>query len=309
MNLRQLRYFVAVCEAQHFRRAAEKLNVSQPPLSQQIKELEIELGVQLLTRSNRIVEMTPEGTLFLRRAKAILESVEEAGREMMNFTATGGGIKIGYMSAAMASSLVPILSALREANNGATTFKLHQLDPQTQLRSVARGELDIGFASFSARQAPLSFDDKLLVIERAWQEALKVALPRNHPLAGKTVISLGQLQNERLIVMARHPLPGFFDQVISLCYNAGVTVNIVYEASQLPEVMTLVAAGYGISLVPERSSALWDRQLALIPLSQSPTTDVSIMYRADNTSPVLRRFRGLLKKIYGSGLAGNYQPV
>lgn len=298
MNLRQLRYFVAVCEEQHFRRAAEKLNVSQPPLSQQIKELELELGVRLLERSNRAVEMTPEGSLFLRRAKAILGSVEEARHEMTNFTATGGGIKIGYMSAAMASSLPPILSALRKDGNGAITFKLHQLDPEAQLRSVARGELDIGFASFSARQAPIAVDDKLLVIERAWQETLKVALPHNHPLAGKTVISLGQLQNEKLIIMARNPLPGFFDQVISLCYNAGVSVNIVYEASQLPEIMTLVAAGYGISLVPERSSALWDRQLALIPLSQSPTTDVSVMYRADNASPVLKRFRELLKRVY-----------
>ncbi|TIW50364.1 MAG: LysR family transcriptional regulator [Mesorhizobium sp.] len=212
MNLRQLRYFVAVSEEQHFRRAAEKLNVSQPPLSQQIKELELELGVLLLKRSNRAVELTPEGSLFLRRAKAILESVVEARREMMNFSATGGGIKIGYMSAAMASSLAPILSALRESNDGAITFKLHQLDPETQLRSVARGDLDIGFASFSARQAPVSVDDKLLVIERAWQEALRVALPRIHPLAGKTVISLDQLQNEKLIVMARNPLPGFFDQ-------------------------------------------------------------------------------------------------
>ncbi|RWB32237.1 MAG: LysR family transcriptional regulator [Mesorhizobium sp.] len=303
MNLRQLRYFVAVSEEQHFRRAAEKLNVSQPPLSQQIKELELELGVLLLKRSNRAVELTPEGSLFLRRAKAILESVVEARREMMNFSATGGGIKIGYMSAAMASSLAPILSALRESNDGAITFKLHQLDPETQLRSVARGDLDIGFASFSARQAPVSVDDKLLVIERAWQEALRVALPRIHPLAGKTVISLDQLQNEKLIVMARNPLPGFFDQVISLCYNAGVAVDIVYEASQLPEIMTLVAAGYGISFVPERSSELWDRQLALVPLSQSPTTDVSVMYRADNESPVLGRFRKLLKKVYGSGLS------
>lgn len=306
MNLRQLRYFVAVCEEQHFRRAAEKLNVSQPPLSQQIKELEIELGVRLLERSNRAVELTPEGALFLRRAKAILESVDEAHDEMRNFTATGGGIKIGYMSAALASSLPPILSALREDSNGALTFKLHQLDPESQLRSVARGELDIGFASFSARQAPVSIDDKLLIIERAWQETLRVALPHNHPLAQKTVISLGQLHNERLIIMARNPLQGFFDQVISLCYNAGVSVNIVYEASQMPEVMTLVAAGYGISLVPERSSALWDRQLALIPLSQSPTTDVSVMYRADNASPVLKRFRELLKKVYGSGLSGPY---
>lgn len=91
--------------------------------------------------------------------------------------------------------------------------------------------------------------------------------------------------------------------MISLCYNAGVAVDIVYEASQLPEIMTLVAAGYGISFVPERSSELWDRQLALVPLSQSPTTDVSVMYRADNESPVLGRFRKLLKKVYGSGLS------
>jgi DNA-binding transcriptional LysR family regulator len=301
VNLRQLRYFVAVSEEQHFRRAAEKLNVSQPPLSQQIKELEQELGVRLLERSNRAVELTPEGALFLRRAKGILESVDEARHEMKTFTSTGGGIRIGYMSAAMASSLPPILSALRDDSNGAVTFKLHQLDPESQLRSVARGELDIGFASFAARQAPVSVDDKLLIIERAWQETLRVALPRHHPLAKKTVISLGQLNNEKLIIMARNPLPGFFDQVISLCFNAGVTVNIVYEASQLPEVMTLVAAGYGISFVPERSSALWDRQLALVPLSQSPTTDVSVMYRADNTSPVLKRFRRLIKKVYGSG--------
>ncbi|QJP15798.1 LysR family transcriptional regulator [Starkeya sp. ORNL1] len=305
MNLRQLRYFVAVCDEQHFRRAAEKLNVSQPPLSQQIKELELELGVRLLERSNRAVELTPEGSLFLRRARAILDSVEEARHEMHNYSATGGGINIGYMSAAMASSLPPILSALREDSRGAITFKLRQLDPESQLRSVARGELDVGFASFSARPAPISIDDKFLVIERAWQERLKVALPHGHPLAGKTVISLDQLNDEKLIIMARNPLPGFFDQVISLCYNAGVAMNIVYEATQMPEVMTMVAAGYGISFVPERSSMLWERQLALIPLSQSPTTDVSVMYRADNTSPVLTRFKQLLKKIYADGPSEN----
>lgn len=294
MKLRHLRYFVTIAEERHFRRAADRLNVSQPPLSKQIKELEEELGVQLFERNNRKVALTDEGELFLRRARAILENVEDARTEMHAFAVSGGSISLGYMSAAMASSLPTVLRAFR-AQSTSVNVKLHQLPPDAQFRSIASGVLDAGFVDLVARDAAITIDEKALVIEQAWQESVMVALPPDHALAREGVIALKQLALESFIVMARNPLSGFFDQAISRCFTAGIRPRIVHEAMQFPEIMTLVAAGYGVSFAPERSSALWQSQVALVPLKEDIPTDVSLIYRTDNRSPILARFREAVK--------------
>lgn len=295
MNLRHFRYFVAVAEERHFHRAAERLRVSQPGLSLQIKELEQELGVRLLERSNRKVIVTEEGEIFLRRSRAILESVAEAQKEMQTLSLTGGGLRIGYMSAAMATSLVPLLKELR-ADHQDFALGLRQMTPEAQLRAVASGALDAGFVDLDASRSTVNIEDKLLVIERAWRENLVAALPLDHPLAKAKSVRIDQLEREPLIVLARSQLFGFFDHVISLCLKAGFRPRIAHEVNELPEVMTLVAAGYGVSFAPERSSAPWKDQLALVPLKESISTDVSIVYRVDNRSKMLLRLREAVGK-------------
>ncbi len=286
MNIRQLSYFIAVAEELSFRAAAQRLNVSQPPVSVQIRDLEAQLGVRLLERSTQKVTLTEAGTIFLGRARAIIRSLEETRHDMTMLAGGTRALRLGYMSAAMLHTLSPLLGPLAQLEPR-VTLGLHQMPPDDQLRAIARGDLDAGLVDFSAGRGRLGVEDKTLHIETAWREPLVAAVSREHPMAKMTLVDPADLAEETLIVLARNPFFGFYDHVIELVSQPLRRAPRMIEARDLPQVLALVGAGFGVSITPSRSSAPWRDLLAFVPIVPGLQTEVCLVHRSDSDDPVL----------------------
>jgi DNA-binding transcriptional LysR family regulator len=294
MDFRQLRYFVAVAEERHFRRAAERLHMSQPPLSQQIQALERELNTKLLARDRRSVSLTAAGQAFLRRARGLLDQADGAAIEARQIGRGDlGRLVIGFMSAAMLSRFPPMLGALRSANP-AVDVELVQLPPREQIEAVAAGRIDLGFLAVVPSK-PILIDRIPVHFEQLWEEELVAALPVDHRLSGRSTIPLSSLAGEPFITLQRLPQTGHYDQVHSLCQKHGrFRVNIKQEVEQLPAALALIAAGHGVSLIPACAMDGWRDLVAFPRLKERPRIPVTMVWRPDNVSPVLAVFRNIL---------------
>lgn len=293
MNIRQLSYFIAVAENLSFRAAAQRLNVSQPPVSVQIRELEAELGVRLLERSTQKVALTEAGAVFLGRARAILRSLEETRHEMAMLAGGAQALRLGYMSAAMLHTLSPLLGHLA-TSEPCVALSLHQMQPDDQLRAIARGDLDAGLVDFSAGRGRLGVEDETLHIVTAWNEPLVAALPPDHALAGLPLLDPADLASETLIVLARSPFFGFYDHVIEMVSQPLRRAPRMIEARDLPQVLALVGAGFGVSITPSRSSAAWGDLVRFVPIRPGLESEVCLVHRAGTTDPALTSLKQAL---------------
>ncbi|MGO9566022.1 MAG: LysR substrate-binding domain-containing protein [Desulfomonilaceae bacterium] len=290
MELRHLRYFVAVAEERHFRRAAERLYISQPPLSQQIQALEQELGVQLFVRDRRSVVLTEAGEVLLRRARAVLESVANAATEAQQVgRGELGRLIVGFMSAAMLARFPLILQAFRATNPG-VEVQLRQLPPKEQMEAVAAGHIDVGFLSIAPSSPRLMVHGVEINVESVWEEELVAAVSMDHGLASEPEVPLHALSSYAFITLPRAPETGYYDQIIQLCREAGFQPTIQQEVEQLPAALTLIAAGYGVGLMPVCVCAAWHHLVAFPCLKDSPRIAVAMIWRPDNRSPVLASF-------------------
>lgn len=239
MELRHIRYFVAVAEELHFRRAAERLNVSQPPLSQQIRGLEEELGVALFHRNRRAVSLTPAGRRFLPRARRILSEIDAA--ILLTRHGSAQAFAIGFVSSAT-SLMAPVLRRLRAAHPG---IELHLVEGSTsqQADMLRTGEIDVGFL-----RPPVPGRD--INTEILMREPLALILANDHPLAGRPALKLADMARERFVLFPRALGPGLFDSIIVACRKAGFSPEIDQMGESMLTILGLVAAGQGVSLVP-----------------------------------------------------------
>lgn len=244
MELRQLRYFMAVAEAGNFSRAAATLHMSQPPLSVQVKALEDELGVRLLERSNHGATLTPAGAAFLEEARAALARLESA-RRRAQLAGKGdiGMLSVGFVSIADYGVLPPALKSFRAAFPQ-VEVQLHELTTDAQIRELRANRLNMGIAL-----APV--DDPELDFRRLHDEELVLALPSGYR-AGRAqdAIDLRLLAAESFIVPPRDIAPGLHDVIIAQCRAAGFTPRITQHARQMQTVISLVSSGMGFALVP-----------------------------------------------------------
>lgn len=244
MELRQLRYFIAVAEAGNFSRAAANLHLSQPPLSVQVKALEDELGVRLLERTTHGASLTPAGAAFLEEARAALVRLESA-RQRAQLVGRGdiGMLSVGFVSIADYGILPPALKSFRAAYPQ-VEVQLHELTTDAQIRELHANRLDMGIAL-----APV--DDPELEFRHLHNEELVLAMPASHR-AGRTrdAIDLRQLAAESFIVPPRDIAPGLHDLIIAQCRAAGFTPRITQHARQMQTVISLVSSGMGFALVP-----------------------------------------------------------
>ena len=289
MELRHLRYFVAVAEELHFGRAAARLGIAQPPLSRQIQDLERELGFALFERSRPRVGLTAAGSVLAAHARAVLEAIDVGVREARR-TSLGeqGRVSVGYPSSLAHSGLTELLRAFR-ARFPAVEVALQPLATSDVIATLKRNQLDVGFV-----RGPL--EDPALTIERVRREALVLALPAQHRLAAKKRIALASIAAEPFVFFARERAPAFFDLLISLCREAGFSPRVVQEAPQT-DVLSLVAAGFGISLGPASVLEARRPDLVLRPIIGSPTTELLIAWRAGDTSPALHQFVELVRRL------------
>jgi DNA-binding transcriptional LysR family regulator len=249
VELRQLRYFVAVAEERHFGRAAKRLRLSQPPLSVQIKGLEEELGVKLLQRSTRQVALTDAGRTFLERAERILEAVEEA-KEAAKGADEGvhGRLEIGFISSATLGLLPPAIRLFRERFAG-VEIELRELTSAQQIDALYAGEIRVGLVRLPLRAPGLLF-------EPLQEESFLVALPSGHPLEALESVPLEAMVDQPLIFFTRQLMPSLHAQIVELFQRVGAFPNVVQHAVHLQTIVGLVASDVGLAILPEPAERL-----------------------------------------------------
>lgn len=284
MELRHLRYFVAVAEELHFGRAAAKLHIAQPSLSQQIRALEEELGFPLITRTNRRVQLTAAGSIFLAEARHILAYADQAVRLAQRaHRGEVGRLALGFVGSASYSILPTIVRAFRERYPDVELL-LHQLTTTEQVEALHRRHIQLGLL-----RLPLA--DPELNLEPVFREPLVVALPAAHPLGNSECLSFQQLAGEPFILYPRRLGPGTYDQILRRCAEAGFSPQIVQEAVEMQTIVGLVAAGIGISLVPASIMSFTVPGIAYRALQDSPLEwELALAWRRDEQAPVVRAF-------------------
>jgi DNA-binding transcriptional LysR family regulator len=297
MELRHLRYFIAVAEEKHVTRAAERLGMQQPPLSQQIRALERELEVQLFRRRPRGVELTDAGSALLTEARAILSQIDQAFATTRR-TARGvqGKIAVGFTSSAPFHPFVPrVIRAYRD------TYPLVSLSLEeggtTDLIDDLRNErIDAAFIR------TMVSNQEGLVVNLLLQESMVLALPRAHDLARRASLNralpMKALAGETFVVYRRHNGPGLYDAILAACTAAGFSPRIGQEAPRIVSTLNLVAAGLGISLVPESLQRMRMDGVVFrrVTAAVQPKAALYLASRRGETSATVRNFLALVKK-------------
>ena len=284
MELRQLRYFVAVAEELHFRRAAARLHMSQPPLSQQISALEAELGCRLLVRTRRQVELTPAGEEFLRDSRAILAELEgAAGRARALNEGLSGVLRVSFVGSALFSIVPALVQRFRQVRPG-VSLELRESSTVDQLHALESGVIDAGLV-----RPPLE-PPAGMRIERITTEPTIAAVPSQHPLARLRRIPFARLAGEPLVLFPREQAPGFHDLIVSRLAAAGGASNIVQRAPETLTIIGLVSAGVGVSPVPASVASLALHGVAYRSLTRAPPAELALVTRADDESSLIRAF-------------------
>lgn len=292
MELRHLRYFQAVAEERHFGRAAERLHMAQPPLSQQIRQLEAELGVTLLRRSTRRVELTAAGAAYLERVRAILAIVEDAGAEAQRVAAgLEGRLAIGCVGSATYSLLPAFARALREELPRVDFgFRGEMLVPD-QVDALLAGRIDLALL-----RPPV--DEPALRVDTLRRDRLIVALPERHRLAGRQRVRVADLRHEDLVVHASRGRSVMYGAVAALCRDAGFEPRVRHEVAETSTLVTFVAAGLGIAVVPEPVAELRVAGATYRPLARRDAgIDLAVGVRAGEEAPALSRALVLLRAL------------
>ena len=292
MDLRQLRYFVAVAEELHFSRAAERVGIQQPPLSLQIRQLETEIGTALFRRLSRGVELTESGALLLERARRILDEVEQTKTSVQS-RARGetGRIRLGFAGGAYFQPLIPaMISAYRKQYPGVTLLPEQSNTPRL-VTALHSGEIDVAFVR------PRENEAEGLGIELIVDEPMLVVLPRTHRLARKRSVPLGALAGETFILHPRAIAPGLYDAIIAAFQRAGFTPKLGQEAPTFDSMVHMVAAGFGVTLVPQSIQQIRAKGIVYLPIEgKGLSSPISLAYRRNDRSPAVRNFIALARR-------------
>jgi LysR family transcriptional regulator, benzoate and cis,cis-muconate-responsive activator of ben and cat genes len=296
MEFRHLRYFVAVARERSFTRAAERLNIAQPPLSRQIRQLEQELAVELFERGSRPLSLTAAGRFLFEQAIQLLARMEELSRTTRRFgTAGRRQFLVGFVGSTLYGGLPGIVRGFRAANPG-LALELVEMNTLEQLAALKEGRIDVGFGR-------LRFDDPAVAREVLVEERLAVALFPDHALAGTDAApKLARLAQESLIIYPKSPRPSYADQVLSFFRDQGLEPATVLEVRELQTALGLVAAGVGICVVPGSVQRLHRDNVLYRPLDEPQATSPVIMsFRKDDGSPEIRQMRQLIHEAFRAG--------
>lgn len=293
MELRQLRYFIAVAEELHFGRAARRLAISQPPLSYNIQQLESLLGTQLLERSNKAVSLTAAGDILYREAKKILNQVRDA--EYLTVQAAKGLIgrlRIGFSASSLFRGLPEAIEKFQE-QAPMVDIVLHELNSAEQIEALQRKNIDLGLVH--SKQVPIGVKAELLL-----KEPFLCCLPSTHRLAGKRVIRLKDLAGENFILFSRPSSPHYYDRIIAMCINAGFSPKIRHEVRHFLTMVTLVEKKMSIAIVPRSVSNATLKHVIFRPIADAKeTTETSCIWRESDNSVLLEAFVSSLKEFAG----------
>jgi DNA-binding transcriptional LysR family regulator len=285
-ELRHLRYFLAVAEELHFTRAARRLNIAQPPLSIQIRQLESLIGATLFVRDRRTVTLTPAGAAFVDGARRTLAEAERSADAARR--ASRGEVqtlRVGFTDSA-ALSVLPDIVMRFSRDHPEVRLELTEDATQAQLDAVEKERVDVAL-----ERGPLSAKSLRTVV--LLREPFIVALPSAHPLTNHRTLSLQAVAQEPIVLFPRHLAPEFHDTVVGMFRRARLSLNVAQEAAEYQTMMSLVAAGLGISIVPESVANLGRKGVVYRPLrGVTARAQVVAAFRADHGSPALDKFLG-----------------
>jgi DNA-binding transcriptional LysR family regulator len=290
MDLRQIRYFIVVAEELHFRQAAERLKMTQPALSKQIMVLEKDIGVQLLSRTKRVVQLTHAGQAFLARARNLLAQAEET-IQIARRTARGeeGQLTIGATPPATQNMLPDLLRTFRD-RFPKVELNLSLLTTESQVVALNQRQIDIGFL-----HPPI--DGRGLDLYPVHEEDFIAVLPKDHRLLKYDKIPLAQFAGESFIILPRHESPVLYDQFVQFCQKLGFQPNIVKEVLDLQTRICLIAAGVGISFVSEGLHDAVGANVVCRPLEYCPIKQkLAAAWRQDATAPAIHSFLALMQE-------------
>jgi len=291
MDFRSLLEFAVVAEELHFGRAAKRLNTVQPAVTRRIQKLEEELQFQLFHRSNRRVQLTTAGSVFLQDSRSLLASLDAAVRHG-RLTAQGstGWINIGFVGSAILELLPAILLSFRE-HSPEVRLTLSDMTSVEQLLALQQNRIHVGFI-----RGPVSLE-RALHFETVAREPLVVALPKNHPLAKQSRIQTKMLASEGFILFPHHPMSTWEILVRHICTRAGFEPNIVQRTVQIQTAISLVSAGIGISLVPTSAKHFIEQGVTYRQLAETEMVELVLASREGEMSPIVQNFLSVARDV------------
>lgn len=292
MELRHVERFVAVAEELHFGRAAKRLGISQPPLSQQIQALEHEIGAPLFERTKREVRLTKAGEAMLVEAYRLLDQAERVRRAARRASAGEiGRLNLGCVTSAFYQILPPILDRFR-AKYPEVGLSLREVDTADAVPDLASGRLDFGFIRLDAVEPPL----KMRPLRR---DAFVAALPVGHPLARHRSLELKDLAREEFVIFSRKVSPRFYDSIVNACLGAGFSPNIGHESTSILSQVGFVACGLAVGLVPRSVKHLHMPGVVYRELDETiPLTDIALVWRDSSVSELARQFIDIAERAF-----------
>ena len=292
MELRHLRYFIAVAEALSFTKAAEKLRLAQPSLTRQVRNLEDEIGVQLLDRSNNRVVLTEQGRRFLFDAKRVLALCAESVAAVQRMDhGESSHLDIGYVSNLHYGLLPATLGAFRKLSPS-VALNLFDMTSAEQFQALDAQKIDLGFVGLR----PV-LSGHALRSECVGHDTILAALPVHHPLAKKAKVKLGDLTTQFFIGMSAKTQPGAREWLLEICEKAGFSGKVLQEADIEPTAIRFVADGLGMALMPEQVTGLPHEGVTFRPFSPPLRRESTIAWRADNPSKPLKDYIQIVKEL------------
>ena len=288
IELRHFNYFLAVAEELHFRKAAERLFISQPGLSRQIKQMEELLETQLFIRNKKRVQLTVAGEYLKKEVEFIINHLESI-RKHIKLVDNGdfGELNIGFLGSAMQTVIPKLLLKLKDDFPGINT-NLEELSNSAQLTAILKDRLDIGFVRIS--RVP-----KGIGIQPVFEDTFSVVLPINHKVSNKNFTGMSDFSEEHFILFSQNYSPLYYDTVMSICEDAGFLPKVSHKSVHAQTIFTLVENNLGIAIVPTSLQQGFNMNVKFIQLNQIPQRALlSVIWKEDNRNPVLENCMRLL---------------
>ncbi|MDR7304324.1 LysR substrate-binding domain-containing protein [Haloactinomyces albus] len=281
MELRHLRYFVAVAETRHFGKAAERLHMAQPPLSQAIRQLETDLGAELFARTTRRVDLTGAGEAFYGDALRILQSVDDSTRRVKRIADGGHGLLRLGLTGLAAYRHLPEIAQIVKRDMPGVALEIHSemLTPAQEL-ALSESRIDVGVLRPPTREAGIAY-------RRIAREPLVLALPESHWLVEEPTVNVGDLRAEHFVLYSAASRSVVNDAVVRSCLAAGFYPRREHEVAETSILLALVAAGLGVALVPDSVRAIALDGVVFKPLHGTENVDLALAWRDNDTSPLL----------------------